>query len=116
MQKLLTILSCIFHKIRYNKIIEIEYYSYFIGEPARLKEEQIKVGIIKEGDPQMAVCCKTGYVILKDDTIKWLNPELMKTLLSDNEKLLNEFESKNLKPEEVYKMFDFLSRYNKTKK
>ena len=70
--------------IGYNKIIEKGYYSYFIGEPARFIEEQIKLGIINEGDKQIGVCCKSGYVILPDGQIKILKPKIMETLLKEN--------------------------------
>ncbi len=100
----------------FNKIIGIGFYSYFIGEPARFKEEQLKVGIIKEGEPQKGVCCRTSYVILPDGSIKWLNPELLKTLISDNPELIKEIELKKLTPDNVYEMFDILNKYNQTKK
>jgi hypothetical protein len=100
----------------YNKILEIGFYSFFIGEPARFKEEQISVGIIKEGEPQKGVCCKTSYVIIPDGSIKWLNPELLKTLISDDPEMISELESKKLTPDNVYEMFDILHKYNQTKK
>ncbi len=100
--------------IGYNKIIEKGYYSYFIGEPARFKEEQIKLGIINEGEKQIGVCCKSGYVILPNGQIKILKPEIMETLLKKNKALLDDFISKNLKQENVYEMFDFLHRFNQT--
>lgn len=100
----------------FNKVLGIGYYSYFIGEPARLKEEQINLGIIKEGEPQRGVCCNTSYVILQDGSIKWLTPELLKDLISDNSSLKKELESKNLKQENVHEMFNILFRYNMTKK
>jgi len=100
----------------YNKILGIGYYSYFIGEPARFIDEQIKVGIIKEGEPQKGVCCKTGYVILPDGSVKWLNPDLLKTLISDNSELIKELEIKTLTPDNVYEMFAILDKYNQTKK
>jgi hypothetical protein len=100
----------------FNKIIGIGFYSYFIGEPARFKEEQLKVGIIKEGEPQKEVCCRTSYVILPDGSIKWLNPKLLKTLISDNLELIKEIELKKLTPDNVYEMFDILNKYNQTKK
>ena len=99
----------------FNKIIGTGFYSYFIGEPARSKEEQIKLGIIKEGEPQKAVCCKTSYVILPAGTIKWLNPELLKTLISDNIESTKELESTDLTPDSVYEMFDILNKYNVSK-
>jgi len=102
--------------IGYNKIIEKGYYTYFIGEPARSKEEQLKLGIIKEGEKQISVCCKSGYVILPDGQIKILKPETMESLLQDNELLLNEFISKDLKQENVYEMFELLKKYNLNKK
>lgn len=102
--------------IGYNKIIEKGYYSYFIGEPARFEEEQINLGIINEGEKQIGVCCKSGYVILLDGQIKILKPKIMEDLLSENKSLLNEYVSKNLKQEDVYEMFDFLHRFNQTKK
>ncbi len=100
----------------YNKIIGIGFYSYFIGEPARYKEEQLKVGIIKEGESQKEVCCRTSYIILPDGSVKWLNPELLKSLISDNPELVKEIELRNLTPDNVYEMFDILNKYNQTKK
>lgn len=100
----------------YNKIVGIGYYSYFIGEPARAIDEQIKVGIIKEGEQQKEVCCKTGYIILPDGAIKWLNPDLLKTLVADNSELINELDREELTPDKVYEMFAILDKYNKTKK
>lgn len=101
--------------IGYNKILGIGYYCYFIGEPARLKEEQLKLGIIKEGEPQKGVCCKTSYVILPDGDVKWLNPVCLKELISDNSELTAELESKNMTPDSVYKMFEIIDKYNETK-
>lgn len=101
--------------IGYNKILGVGYYCYFIGEPARLKEEQIELGIIKEGEPQKGVCCKTSYVILPGGDVKWLNPVYLKELISDNSELTAEFESKNLTPDSVYEMFEIIDKYNETK-
>lgn len=100
----------------FNKIIGTGFYSYFIGEPARFKEEQLSVGIIKDGELQKGVCCKTSYVILPDGSIKWLNPELLKNLISDNPLLIKDLELKRLTPDNVYEMFDILSKYNLIKK
>ena len=101
--------------IGYNKILGFGHYCYFIGEPARLQAEQLKLGIINEGEPQKGVCCKTSYVILPDGTIKWLNPDYLKELISDNSSLIAELESKNLTPDSVYEMFKIIDKYNKTK-
>ena len=102
--------------IGYNKILGFGYYCYFIGEPARLKEEQLKLGIIKEGEPQKGVCCKTSYVILPDGTVKWLNPDYLKELISDKSDLLAELESKKLTPDSVYEMLEIIDKYNEMKK
>lgn len=102
--------------IGYNKILGKGYYCYFIGEPARFKEEQLQLGIIKEGEPQMAVCCKISYVILPDGSVKWLNLEYLKELISDNSELVSELNSKNLLPEDIYKMFEIIDKYNESKK
>ena len=102
--------------IGYNKILGVGYYCYFIGEPARLQEEQMKLGIIKQGEPQKGVCCKTSYVILTDGTVKWLNPDYLKELISDNSDLVVELESKKLTPDSVYEMFEIIDKYNETKK
>lgn len=102
--------------IGYNKILGVGYYCYFIGEPARLQAEQLKLGIIKEGEPQKGVCCKTSYVILPDGTIKWLTPNYLKELISDNDILVAELESKKLTPDNVYEMFEIIDKYNETKK
>lgn len=100
----------------FNKIIGTGFYAYFIGEPARLKEEQINVGIIKEGEHQKGVCCKTSYVILPDGSVKWLNLDMLKTLIADNSELTKELESKKLTPDNVYEMFVILTKYNQSKK
>lgn len=100
----------------FNKILGVGQYCYFIGEPARIKEEQVKLGIIKEGEPQKGVCCKTSYVILPDGDVKWLNPVYLKELISDNSELMAELESKNLTPDSVYEMFEIIDKYNETKK
>jgi len=100
----------------YNKIIEIGYYSYFIGEPARTEKEQRELGIIKPNESQIAVCCKTGYVILPDGSIKQLRPELLLELCKDNGQIFKEIVATDLRIEDVYQMFDFLKKYNATKK
>jgi hypothetical protein len=53
---------------------------------------------------------------LPDGSIKWLNPKLLKTLISDNLELIKEIELKKLTPDNVYEMFDILNKYNQTKK
>ncbi|MDL2309299.1 hypothetical protein LJC68_10340 [Bacteroidales bacterium OttesenSCG-928-B11] len=100
----------------YNQIIEKGFYSYFIGEPARFEVEQRKLGIIQETEKQIPVCCKVGYVILPDGTVKLLRPELLAELCKDNSELSDEIKNANLKLENVYEMFDFLKRYNAMKK
>jgi len=100
----------------YNLIIEKGYYTYFIGEPAKTEKEQRNLGIIKPTEKQIMVCCQAGYVILPDGTIKLLRPELLLDLCKDNEELTKEIKAANLKLEDVYKMFDFLKKYNMTKK
>ncbi|MGL1885564.1 MAG: hypothetical protein OCD76_03525 [Reichenbachiella sp.] len=99
----------------FNKIIERGYYSYFKGEPARTRQEQLTLGLIEEGDKTMMVCCWTGYVILNDGQVKQLKPRLIEKLIQDNQTLHAEFVKKNLKIENVHEMFDYLSRYNQTK-
>ncbi len=96
----------------YNQIIEKGYYTYFIGEPARTEAEQRALGIIEETEKQIPVCCKAGYVILIDGTIKLLRPELLTKLCSDNAELTAEIKSANLKLEDVLVMFDYLKKYN----
>lgn len=100
----------------YNKIIEIGYYSYFIGEPARTEKEQRELGIIKPNESQIAVCCKTGYVILPDGDIKQLRPELLSELCADNKQIINEINKTYIDLEDVYEMFGFLKKYNASKK
>ena len=100
----------------YNQIIEKGFYSYFIGEPARFETEQRKLGIIQETEKQIQVCCKVGYVILPNGTVKLLKPELLVELCKENSELSAEIEVANLKLENVYEMFDFLKKYNATKK
>lgn len=101
--------------VGFNKIIENGYYSYFIGEPARLKDEQISLGMINSDEPQKLVCCKTSYVILPNGTVKWLSPELLATLIKDNKTLKSELKVDNIQQEDAYRMFDYLKRYNATK-
>ena len=100
----------------YNKFEEIGFYSYFIGQPAYTVEEQRLLGIVGPNDPWMSVCCKAGYVMRQDGTIKHLSPSLCRTLISDNPELIAEFDNANLKMENVPEMFTFLKRYNATKK
>lgn len=100
----------------YNQIIEIGYYTYFIGEPARTEKEQKELGIIKPNESQIAVCCKTGYVILPDGSIKQLRPELLIELCADNKQILKEIDKTFINIEDVYEMFDFLKKYNAGKK
>ncbi|MEO9965473.1 MAG: DUF6563 family protein [Reichenbachiella sp.] len=99
----------------FNKIRERGYYSYFMGEPARTKQEQLNLGMIKEGDPRMSVCCWTGFVILNTGEVKHLRPKLVGELIQDNDELYSEFKSQILQIENVHEMFEYLSRYNKTK-
>ena len=100
----------------YNVILEKGYYSYFIGEPAWLEKEQRELGIIKPDEKQVQVCCQVGYVILPDGVVKFLKPELLLDLCKDNEDIAKEIRSANLELKDVYKMFDFLKKYNLTKK
>ncbi len=102
--------------IGFNKIIEKGYYSYFIGEPARLKDEQSSLGIIKPDEPQKAVCCKTSYVILPHGEVKWLTRELLSELIKDNHELSTELKGEEISQEDAHKMFDYLNRYNEIKK
>lgn len=102
--------------IGFNKIIENGYYSYFVGEPARLKDKQISLGIIKPDEPQKAVCCKTSYVILPKGDVEWLTPSLLRELINDNNKLSEELKNDKILQEDAFKMFDYLSRYNRMKK
>ncbi len=100
----------------YNLIIEKGYYTYFIGEPARAEKEQRELGIIKPTEKQIGVFGQAGYVITPDGTIKLLSPEVLAGLCKDNDSLSAELANAKLKLEDVYKMFDFLKRYNVTKK
>ncbi|MCB0496696.1 MAG: hypothetical protein KDC79_11225 [Cyclobacteriaceae bacterium] len=99
----------------YNKFEEIGFYSYFIGEPARTLDEQRSLGIVGKDDPLTSVCCKVGYVMQQDGTIKLLSPTICRELISDNPELLAEFDNANLKMENVPEMFAFLKRYNEAK-
>ncbi|MBL7890736.1 MAG: hypothetical protein JNL24_14380 [Bacteroidia bacterium] len=92
------------------------YYTYFNGKQIDSYDMQVKLGIIKQGEKIKQLWGKSAYVILPDGTLKWLNPELLKELISDNKILLEELEAQNLKEEDVYKMFEILKRYNSTKK
>lgn len=101
--------------VGYNKIQGNGYYNFFIGEPARLKDKQVELGIINEDDSQKAVCCKTTFVILPTGRIKWLTPQLLLELIEDNETLKTELLNEKLMQEDAEKMFDYLTRYNKSK-
>ena len=101
--------------IGYNKIEGKGYYSYFIGEPARVENEQRELGIIKPNEKQIAVCCQTGYVILPTGKILHLNPMLLQDLCKDNENIVNKITESNIKTEDVYRMFEILKEYNLTK-
>lgn len=101
--------------VGYNKIQGNGYYHFFIGEPARLKDKQVELGIINEDDSQQAVCCKTTYVILPTGEIKWLTPQLLLELINDNETLKTELSNEKLMQEDAEKMFDYLTRYNESK-
>lgn|ERR1035437_3091325 len=100
----------------YNLIIEKGYYSYFIGEPAFYEKEQRKLGIIKPEEKQVPVCCQVGYVILPDGVVKFLKPELLLELCKDDKEIASQIKWGDLKPEDVNRMFDFLKKYNLTKK
>ena len=101
----------------YNQIIEKGYYTYFIGEPAGALKEQKELGFIKpDAKKGVPVCCQVGYVIHPDGTIKLLRPEVLSDLCKDNEEISKEITAAKLKLEDVYKMFDFLKKYNATKK
>ena len=99
----------------YNKFEEIGFYSYFLGEPARTLDKQRSLGIVGPNEPLMGVCCKAGYVMKQDGTVKLLSPTICRELISDNPELLTEFDSANLKIENVPEMFALLKRYNATK-
>ena len=99
----------------FNKILGKGYYSYFISEPARLKKEQVNLGIIQPHEKAKEVWGETGYVILPDGTIKHLSPEVLKDLCKDNEAISKEVFYAKLKVENVFEMFAFLDKYNATK-
>jgi len=99
----------------YNKIEGKGYYSYFIGEPARTKTEQVELGIIKIDEKRIDVCCQTGYVILPTGKIMHLKPALLLELCQDDENIVNEIKESKLKIEDVLKMFEILRKYNLTK-
>jgi hypothetical protein len=99
----------------YNKIEGKGYYSYFIGEPARIEKEQRELGIIKPNEKQIAVCCQTGYVILPTGKVLNLRPELLLELCEDNEDIINEIKAAKFRLEDVHKMFEILKKYNLSK-
>ncbi len=101
--------------VGFNKILGTGHYAYFIGEPARTKDKQIELGIIQPGQPQMAVCCQTSYVILPEGAVKWLTPQLLAELLSDNQELTKEFKKDRVNQSDANKMFDYLRKYNEMK-
>lgn len=100
----------------YNVILEKGYYCYFIGEPAWNEKEQRELGIIKPDEKKVQVCCQVGYVILPDGVVKFLKPELLLDLCKDNEEIAKEIRMANLKQGDVSIMFNFLKKYNLTKK
>ncbi|MDR0811487.1 MAG: hypothetical protein LBN23_04340 [Paludibacter sp.] len=100
----------------YNKILEKGYYSYFIGEPARLLEQQRNLGIIGANDKVVAVCCQVGYVILPDGKIMLLTPKLLFELCKDNEQISEKIQQSHLIMEDVPQMFEILKEYNLSKK
>ena len=103
-------------RIGYNVILEKGYYTYFIGEPAWTEIEQRELGIIEPTEKQIQVWGRVGYVILPYGAVKLLKPQLLLELCKDNIEIANEIRLANLQLENVYEMFDFLKRYNATKK
>lgn len=99
----------------YDKIIETGYYTYFIGSPSISRDKQVKLGIIKKGESIKQPWGRTGYVIKPDGTVKWLNPNMLKELISDDKNLLEEIDTKELGNVDIDEMFDILHRYNKNK-
>jgi hypothetical protein len=100
----------------YNRIIEKGYYSYFIGEPARMKEEKIKLGMIAQNEVEIVNWRQVGYVILPDGTVRFLRPELLSELCSDNAALKDEVDAANFRPDSFFLMFEILKKYNQEKK
>ncbi len=100
----------------YNKLLEIGFYTYFIGEPAGGEFEQRKLGFIGPDEKPVKVCCKVGYVLFEDGKIKLLTPALLLELTADNEEIFEIVKSKNFKRENVLEMFKIISKYNRIKK
>ncbi len=99
----------------YNKLIEIGYYSYFVGEPAGGEFEQRKLGFIGLEEKPVQVCCKVGYVLFEDGQIKLLTPDLLLKIVADNDKIFEIVKSANFKRENVPEMFKIISKYNMLK-
>lgn len=100
----------------YNKLLEIGFYTCFVGEPAGGEFEQRKLGFIGPDEKPVKVCCKVGYVLFEDGQIKLLTPALLLELVADNEKILEEVKVKNFQRENVPEMFNIVSKYNMIKK
>ena len=100
----------------YNKLLEIGYYSYFIGEPAGGELEQRKLGFIEPNEKPVRVCCKVGYVLFEDGQIKLLTPTLLLDLTADKEEMNEKVKAENFKRENVPEMFEILSKYNMMRK
>jgi len=103
-------------RIGYNVILEKGYYTYFIGEPAWTEKEQRELGIIEPTEKQVQVWGQVGYVILPTGSVKLLKPQFLLELCKDNAGIAKEIRHANLKLENVNEMFDFLKKYNASKK
>ena len=96
----------------FNKVKGSVPYRYFIGEPAILYENQVALGFIESGEEAMSVCCKTGYVLLEDGTVKLLTSERLLELVRTDADILQGVKDAKYQQEDIYKMFEALDVYN----
>jgi hypothetical protein len=100
----------------YNEIIGIGHYSYFIGLPPTSldKKNQQKLGFIEPGKPAIYISATAvGYVLLEDGTIKFLNRELLGTLVEGNAELEEKVKLLDNKNGNLQNMFEILDMLNK---
>jgi hypothetical protein len=97
---------------RYDKIIEVGYYTYFTATAPLSGEYQEKLGIIKPGEKPVAIAGMIGVVVKPDGTISMLTPQILLKLCRDNHKIYKDIIAANLQRKDVPQMYDFLKQYN----
>ncbi len=100
----------------FNEIIEYGYYKYFLGifpqNPRVQKELGMNIPKLKWGK---SLTGHVGFVLLPNGKIKYLGPELLAEICSDNKVLSEEITKANLEIFDVYEIYEFLKRYNQSK-